>query len=233
MKFKVLFLALFFFSATSSLSAKPRQYTPEIYTFALPDLPSGEIAFVNGMNHRPDRAVRCALLLAKKAGGYNVYTVYNPTDGLIGDLRKCYVELFHFKCTPPVNKLHEKWDQFFSRAPDGDIFLQFCHSQGAIQVRNALLTYPEHFRKRIQVVAIAPGAYISDDICYRAYHYISRRDLVPYVDQSGKKNCQKTTIMLTPHCKSCFLDHHFLSQTYREAIEHHLKEYVDAHTHHK
>ena len=36
----------------------------------------------------------------------------------------------------------------------------YCHSQGVIHVRNALIDYPEELRQRILVVAISPGGYI-------------------------------------------------------------------------
>src|SRR5262249_10610751 len=86
---------------------------------------------------------------------------------------------------------------------------------------------PEHLRKRIMVVAIAPAAYISDDLCLRCYHYASRRDIVPYFDWKGRKQCENTTVWLTPHRSASFFDHHFLSPTYREVIEYHLKEYIN------
>lgn len=218
------FALLFLIGA--SLDARPRTYPPCVYAFDLPKLPNGEIAYINGINHRPERAIRCALLLAKRAGLYNIYTIYSPTEGLLGDLKECYHELYRFKKSPPVEKLHERWNAFFAHAHPKATYLQFCHSRGTIQVRNALLTYPEEIRKRIVVVAIAPAAYIPKQICHTAYHYVSRRDIVPYFDWNGRKACQSTLIVLTPHFEAPFFDHHFLSPTYRAAIEHHLATYI-------
>jgi hypothetical protein len=218
---------LLFFLTTEAI-AKPRSYPCLIYRLQVPDVPKGEVAFVNGINHKPPRAVKCASLLSSLSGGFNIYVVYNPTDGLFGDLKKCYHELFKFKVTPPVKKLQEKWDYFFKHAKKSERFLQFCHSQGAIQVRNALLHYPEERRKRIIVVAIAPGAYIGQEICCKAYHYISRRDIVPYFDRQGLKKCKNSICFLTPHPDAAFFDHHFLSPTYRAAIEHHLQKFIES-----
>ena len=206
--------------------AKYQTYPSQIYYLSFPNLPKGEVAFINGMNHKPDRAVKCSMMISELAGRRNVYTVYNPTSGVFGDLKKCYHELFRFKISEPVSKLHEKWDSFFALHPKHVKYLQFCHSEGSIQVRNALARYPHELRKRIIVIAIAPAAYISDEICHHTYHYVSRRDIVPYFDRLGRKICKDSIIRLTPHPEARFFDHHFLSPTYRDAITHHLKEYL-------
>lgn len=216
---------------TSPMIVKQRlrhPYPAVIYELLVPKLPCGEIAFINGMNHKPDRAVRCAGDISEKACGYNVFVVYNPTDGFIKDIAKCFVELYHFEVTPPVTKLHEKWDMFFANCKGNEKCLQFCHSEGAIQVRNALLTYPPHLRKRIIVVAIAPAAYIPDEICGEVYHYASRRDIVPKIDRMGRKRCAHSTVILTPHSDATFLDHHFSSPTFQEPIHYHLNHYLQS-----
>ena len=212
---------------SAELTAKPKKYAPVVFDLGKPALPTGEVAFINGINYKPDRALKCASLLSSMAGGYNVYTVYNPTDGLLEDLRQCFFELVQYRASAPISKLHEKWDAFFQSCKrDDEFFLQFCHSQGAIQVRNALMLYPPELRERIVVVAIAPGAYITQDICGKVFHYVSRRDIVPHFDRRGKRLAKDTIIRLNPHRKARFFDHHFLSPTYRTAIEHHLKQYV-------
>lgn len=212
----------------SSVEATPRhkRYTSSIYDLSLPAVPNGEVSFINGMNHKPDRAVSCAKMLSEITGGYNVYVVYNPTGGFLHDLAKCFVELYNYKATPPIRKLHEKWDAFFDAYPKDRKLLQFCHSEGSIQVRNALFRYPPALRKRIIVIAIAPAAYIPDFICSDAIHYASRRDIVPNLDKRGKKWCANKTVILTPHPRASIFDHHFLSPTYQPAINHHLKQYL-------
>ena len=212
---------------SAELIAKPKKYAPVVFDLGKPALPTGEVAFINGINHKPDRALKCSSLLSSMAGGCNVYTIYNPTDGLLEDLRQCFFELVNFRTSAPVFKLHEKWDEFFSNCKrDDEFFLQFCHSQGAIQVRNALMLYPPELRERIVVVAIAPGAYITQNLCGKVFHYVSRRDIVPLFDRRGKRLEKDTLIRLNPHPTVRFFDHHFLSPTYRTAIHHHLKQYV-------
>lgn len=221
----VFFLSCF---VLNTLHAKPKTYPCIIYRLPVPDMPSGDVAFVNGVNHKPERAIKCGSLLSNLSGGYNVFVIYNPTHGLLGDLRKCFHELFRFKLSQPVGKLHEMWDYFFETAGPHERLLQFCHSEGAIQVRNALIRYPENLRRRIIVVAIAPGAYIDQGLCYKTYHYVSRRDIVPLLDRKGFKRCRDRVCVLTPHQDAAFFDHHFLSPTYRPAIYHHLNRFVES-----
>jgi hypothetical protein len=228
MRFSVRFFPFLFLLFFNPLHATPKQYPCFVFRLQVLDMPRGEVAFINGVNHKPQRAVKCASLLSSLSGGYNVYVVYNPTCGILEDLKKSYLELYKYRVTPPVQKLHEKWNTFFEGARSWERYLQFCHSQGAIQVRNALLSYPEHLRKRMIIVAIAPAAYIPEQICYQAYHYVSRRDIVPWLDRYGMKKCMGSICILTPHQDAAFFDHHFLSPTYRAAIQHHLKCYIQS-----
>lgn len=229
MSFFWMFLATCVF-ASIGVEAKPKVYHPQIYYLTLPDLEEGEIDYVNGMNHKPGRAVQCGTFLSELADNHKIFIVYNPTSGLFGDLKKSYHELFKCKISKPVVLLHQKWNHFFQEHPDvNQKLLQFCHSEGAIQVRNALLFYPPQLRKRIIVVAIAPAAYISQEICCQAFHYVSRRDIVPFFDRQGRARCADSIVTLTPHRDAHFFDHHFLSPTYHPAITYHLQEYIRTH----
>ena len=152
-----------------SIAAFGEVYQCSIYELDCPKLPKGEIAYINGMNQRPWKMLRCIETLSTYSGGYKIYGVYNPSKGLMKGLTGCFLELYSFCLSAPVKKLHEKWSQFFAQATPDEIYLQFCHSQGAIQVRNALLYFSPQLRKRIMVVAVAPAAYIPDEICYRAF----------------------------------------------------------------
>lgn len=212
--------------STAKIEAKRYEFEPCIFYLDYPDFPRGEVAFINGINHKPPRAIKCTKFVGELAGKRKIFAIYNPTEGLFGDLKECYHELFKYKISPPIAKLHQKWYDFFATHGKREKFLQFCHSQGAIQVRNALLFFPEELRKRVIVVAIAPAAYISQEICANAYHYVSRRDIVPYIDRIGRRKCKNTIITLTPHPDAAFFDHHFLSPTYKPAITHHLMQYL-------
>lgn len=196
-----------------------------IFDLGLPELPKGQVGFINGMATKESIAKDHAIYLAKLAGGYNIHAVYNPTHTAPIDIIGCADELYNYSITAPVHKLHQNWNAFFKNAGGKELYLQICHSEGAILVRNALLRYPEHLRKRIIVVAIAPGAYISQEMCYRSDHYISTRDFVPLFDKSGRKICQDTIVRLNPHAEAGRHDHNFQSKTYIESLIKELRKY--------
>ena len=156
--------------------------------FKEPDV--GRIGFINGMDNSYSATYRTALYLSYLSGGYNVHITHNATHGLLKDAQECWLGDNGIVTAPAWHLLH-MWDDFFKAHPDdgGGVFLQICHSQGAIHVANALQYYPEKYRKRIRVVAIAPGTYIHPNLA-EAYHYISL-DPVPYLNekkQSEAKN---------------------------------------------
>jgi len=107
-----------------------------------------------------------------------------------------------------------------------------CHSQGAILLRNALMTYPKELRKRIIVVAIAPGAYINQKHCASVMHYTTKwnRDIVPWLDTSSFRRKQRSVTSLEPHKDADYFDHSFQSLTYAEAIRNEIKNYKKKYT---
>lgn len=188
------------------------------FDLGLPELPKGQMGFINGMATKEFTAKDHAIYLSKLAGGYNIHAVYNATHTMVIDTIACAKEMYNFSAPAPVCKLHQTWDAFFKNAGSQELYLQVCHSEGAILVRNALLGYSGHFRKRIIVIAIAPGAYIPKEICYRPVHYVSTRDFVPLFDKMGRKICQDTIVRLSPHSNASRHDHDFQSKTYEQPI---------------
>lgn len=191
----------------------------------LPELAKGQIGFVNGMMTDASSSVGHTCYLSKLSGGYNIHSVHNATHGFPIDFASCTVELNFFFTSSPVDKLHQTWDSFFQRAGSEELYLQICHSEGAILVRNGLMLYPDDLRKKIIVVAIAPGGYIPRDICRRVTHYVSC-DFVPLFDQMGRRLCQDTIVQLQPHPEAPYWDHDFQSQTYKDVIQGEIEEYI-------
>lgn len=198
----------------------------DLSEFELPELPKGQIGFINGTFNTYEEAIGHALYLSRLTGGFNIHAVYNANQSGVKDIKACSKELSKFAAPPAVCKLQEIWNAFFHQAGKNELYLQFCHSEGAILVRNALLDYPDHLREKIIVVAIAPGAYIPREICARPIHYVSTRDVVPRFDRKGRKLCKNTTVILKPHKKAPWFDHSFQSETYKEAIQYEYNEYV-------
>ncbi len=186
--------------------------------------PQGRIGFINGMNNKYPWAFQSAMLISYLSNGYNVHLVHNATHGLVTDLEECRLGSKGV-VTDPVWHLHRMWDNFFldEKTGDEEVFLQICHSQGAIHVANALKHYPEERRKRIKVVAIAPGRYISDKLSKEAFHYISR-DPIPSIDSTGQAMAQKVI-----YCPPTALinNHTFDIETYGDPLREHLIPFVE------
>ena len=129
------------------------------------------------------------------------------------------------------------WDRYFGKHEQGH-YLTICHSQGAINVRNALEYYPEERRKRIIVLAVAPAAYISPKMCKQAHHLISENDSIPSLAAMRSREHKPlfdrnnpNVTMLPRHPKeNLFNDHAFESKTYEKQTENFIKNFVKNHT---
>ena len=157
-----------------------------------PEPPTGRIGYINGILTNYPLAYQNALHVSLLSGGYNVHITHNATHGAFNDVLECKKGLFDRVATEPVACLHTMWDEFFNNGGRGD-FLQICHSQGAIHVLNALESYPKKLRQRIRVVAIAPAAYIPNDLCKKASHFRTGFDPVPYIDSERQERASDVT----------------------------------------
>ena len=207
-----------------------RSKTYDLSAHGLPDLPNRGIGFINGIGNTIQDAEKSAMHISQISGGYNIQGVYNATHGFMVNFLECRMGL-NYIATEPVRQLHKMWNSFFEKQQGGAKFLMICHSQGAIHVRNALLDYPPELRKRILVVAIAPGAYIFQETCAKVLHYRAhgKRDFVPGLDTEGKKREKSTTITLDSHPDAKLFDHEFISPTYQKKLYEHIHNYIKNH----
>ncbi len=108
------------------------------------------------------------------------------------------------------------------------VFRMICHSQGAVHVRNALLDYSPELREKILVVAIAPAAYIYQETCSQVIHYRAEwwRDIFPRLDRAGARREKDTIVTLRSHQDAPYFDHTFMSPTYQESLQHHIRRYI-------
>lgn len=206
----------------------PDYETSRLFDLGLKEAENIAIGFINGVWNDFDGAYDNAKYLSKLAGGYNVHAVYNATHGKSSDLKECRMGLTYV-ATEPVRLLHKMWSSYFEKSSADARFLMICHSQGAIHVRNALLDYPPKLRKRIIVVAIAPGAYIYQRTCAQVTHYRNasiKRDFIPHVDKGGADRERDTIINLVAHPEAAFFDHKFQSVTYQDALIRRLNEFL-------
>jgi hypothetical protein len=155
--------------------------------------------------------------LAEMAPGCSVSGVYNATHG-IWDVVESFLNLLFGVSTRPAALLHKEWDDYFNNCPDDGIIIHYCHSQGAILTRNALKSYDPELRKRIHVIAVAPGAYIDKELCGSVVHFVSRWDFVPWLDPIGRWRNQDTIQVLDRHPKASYFDHASNSPTFHDEV---------------
>jgi RHS repeat-associated protein len=185
-----------------------------------PELPGGlKVLYLNGINNEFGYAKKTATYISDLIGGYNVHGVYGATMGFYRDAES-YNRGMRYEDTGRVPLLHEAWNAHLAKYPDGRI-LQYVHSRGCVDARNALLCYPEDKRKQITIVAIAPGGYIYSETCAKVTHYrVSLRDdPIPYRDWRGWQREEHTIITLDSHEDAPLHDHSILSPTYRDVIK--------------
>lgn len=206
------------------------------------------ITFINGMYNVFEEAEMNAKHLQKLcAFNPSIEGIYNHSNGRLIDLLEVFK--LNYRGVSPItqNLLIQKWTEFYEQNrnnPDAKV-LHFCHSQGAIHTKNALLHLPEEIRKRIIVVAIAPATVISRSLCADSFNYASKNDIVPSgeilsaywracdigeteVEEMliNSVNLQNELIWLPPHEKAEGFDHAFQSPTFVQLIGKHLEEYL-------
>lgn len=175
------------------------------------------IMFVNGIRNSIYRAEDNAQHLSNMAEGCRIRGIYNSTWGWF-DIGECVLNLLGVN-TDPVHLLHQEWNNFFRREGENGRILCVCHSQGAIITRNALDTYDPEFRQRIDVICVAPAAYINRNVCNDVVHLVSDHDFVPWIDAVGRMRNQDTIVELNAHADADFWDHDFRSPTYTYELE--------------
>lgn len=173
--------------------------------------------------------------------------VYNATNGISMDLAEAFL-LNHNGYSPITARLlKESWGEFHEKNLENPNvkLLQICHSQGTIDVKNALKDCPEKIRNRVIVLAIAPAAIVPDELCFNSYNYVSKNDFVYKLEpHSIETNLTKEDnrlrisfskppdhrdelIILEPHPEASKFDHSFQSPTYEKAIKDILKLYLE------
>lgn len=197
------------------------------------DLANGAIGFVNGIANTKEESMAKARYLSQYAGGAKVYGVYNATNWDSIQLVSTAIDVIECGLghmgmhTPPVQLLKNQWNHFIDTHRPEEKFLQFSSSGGGLHVYNALLASPKSVQQRIISVALAPAAIIPEELCFESYNYISRRDFVTHLDIMGKIKYGNQLQILKPHSDANFWDHEFLSPTFAEPIERHIKNYIE------
>lgn len=204
------------------------------------------IGGTNGINTSFDQANDHAGYLKNFTPNQSIEWVYNHSNGVLADLAEV-ASMNYLGSSPNTSKLlEENWTAFHEENKDDPNakYLQFCHSQGAIHVRNGLLNVPKEIRDRVIVVAIAPGTVVPKELCYRSFNYASKNDFVPSgeiafagaLDTNEFGTSQVLERVLDNHNQLILLDRHpdatglidhsFQSPTFKEKIKEHIEDYI-------
>jgi hypothetical protein len=208
--------------------------------------PHLQIAGINGINTNQDQARSHANYISSLVPKRCVDWVYNRGRGPVIDLAEVFT-LNYAGFSPNTGQLlQENWLAFHEKNADrpNAKYLQFCHSQGAIHVRNALANLPKEIRDRITVVAIAPAAVVPRELCHESFNYASKKDVVHlgeliYRSALDSNECgiskllemtldhYEQLILLDPHPDAEGIDHDFQSPTFENVIRFALKNYLN------
>jgi len=203
------------------------------------------IGGINGMKTPFDGSTHHAAYLSKLVGGLSISWVHNQSHGVLGDLGEILATNYLGFSPNTAQLLTETWKEFHTENKDrpNAKFLQFCHSQGAIHVRNALLHAPTEIQDRVIVVAIAPGVVVPGELCYKSFNYASKKDIVHYGElgywgawssnETGLSHAEEKAMqerqeleLLEPHPEATGIDHDFESPTFEQHMRDVLKNYA-------
>ena len=156
--------------------------------------------------------------MSNAIGGYRIELTHNITNGIPNDLCRSLFSLLGFQ-TGVVNDLHNKWTGHFQNNTPDSPFIEFAHSEGGINVNNALKAYDPELRKRIHIIAIASAKTIDRKLCGSVMHFDSSGDFIQCVDMIGRIMHSETveTIPRHPNTKGRY-DHSIQSQTFQEPV---------------
>ncbi len=192
-----------------------------IFSVGHVEVPNRGVGFMPGILNDKKGTSESSNYISTLIGGVKLDVYHNSTHGVGLDLAECDFGKKNI-ATTPVQLLHRGWSDFFAKNPNG-YYLMYCHSQGAIHVMNALITFDRELAKRIQVVAIAPGAYIYEQSCGSVVHYRAKSSLRDPIahgsDKPGAIREAETIREVASHWDAPYLDHTILSPTYKRPIQ--------------
>ena len=204
------------------------------------------IGFINGMNTSFEAGKSHLYHVKKFAGDMSIEGVYNRRNTLVVDSSEIF--LLNYAGFAPVTAdlLLENWTQFHEENKDNPDakYLQFTHSMGTILAEVALQKAPQEIRDRVIVVAMGPAVIIPEGLCYKSFHYASKKDIVHYGENLYKLflassnesereellkqliESKRRLILLDSHPDATGIDHDFESPTFDERLKHHIDEYL-------
>lgn len=203
-------------------------YNSTIYTIPGYSLPNRKIIYCGGILTPFNRTQEIGAMVSELAGGYEVDVVYNPTtkSPVLDCLRWAASCKFGFK-TDVVDKIKNHSDLFFENSTQDARILLICYSEGVTNARNYLRSYDENLRKRIDVFAYCPSAYIDEDYCGNIAHYCSEGDFVHHIVCESFEPSKSNVVFLLPNQKASWFDHDAKSPTFTEVLEKRIQSFLE------
>lgn len=205
---------------------KKCKYRSDVYYCGFKNIFNYAISFTNGIMNSAQDAYESAKMISDMAGGCFVTFVHNASTDVFTALIRCSLELYFHVNTKAVITLELELRRLLENTSEWFKTLQNCHSEGVIIMRNALRRLEPALRNKIIVAAYCPGGYIDSDLAYQVTHYVSNRDLVPWLDIFGRIRCRDTIVVLEAHKDAPLFDHSFSSPTFSKSIEKEIRDYL-------
>ena len=110
-----------------------------------------QIGGINGMNTSEIEKHSHMTYLSNLAKDVSIDWVYNRTHGVPSDLLEIFTLNYNGISPNTEDLLTKNWTAFHEQNKDnpGVKYLQYCHSKGAIEVKNGLMKLPPEIRNRI------------------------------------------------------------------------------------
>lgn len=192
------------------------------------------ITFINGILNVKDDFMASVKKLSESHGGVNIHYVFRPTEGWAWDLLKSSLVKMGI-VSPEAQALADTWKALIQEmgGVDGDgMIIHYAHSIGGTNTYVAKFLLSPEEQNKIHVITfgsptvIPPGGFAS------VINYISVRDGVPLIlapiGQIAALFDNETYIeYVGTHYGIPIIDHMLGSDTYRQLIESHGKQFAE------
>lgn len=207
------------------------------------------ISFMPGINTNYDKMNSHLDYLTPFTQGIHMCGVNNRDHGLL--LNGIEVLSLNLNGISPntAEGLMAKWTAFHNENRDNPFakILHICHSQGAAHTKNALEALPKEIRDRVLVLAIAPLAIVSKEICGDSLNIASDswdivhdlqglhgsfvdmfagRELTDGMGLRSALELRNELFVIPSHPDASWFDHSFQSPTYAEIIRRVIEDYI-------
>jgi len=196
---------------------------------------SGQVCLItakNGIyNSRDDHLELCKSIMNKHPEGTLFISLYNPTEGLLGDIKRVGIERKEIETSAVC--LERQFmvalaEQIHQINPDAH-WADYVHSEGGLITRRAIegMT-PEQqdlIKKHLLITALGPAKPLHKAAAFQVVNIYSKKDYVTKRFASNERNNPEYDIQFVPCISSrservlWIADHLFKGTTYQDALK--------------